>query len=259
MTDKSIHVIKIGGRLINDPKMLMAFLDEFQKVEGYKILVHGGGRKTTELSALLGVETRIIEGRRITNADTLEIAIMVFAGLINKSMVAQLQSRQVNALGLCGADGDIIRSQKRPVKDIDFGYVGDIKNVDGKSLFNLMERGIVPVLSAITHDGQGQLLNTNADTIAAQTAIALTQYGEVSLSYCFEYLGVLYDLDEPQMTMSSINEGEFINMKTSGSINSGMIPKLSNGFDALKGKVSQVHICGIENLVSLHRASALAL
>ena len=117
MTDKSIHVIKIGGRLINDPKMLMAFLDEFQKVEGYKILVHGGGRKTTELSALLGVETRIIEGRRITNADTLEIAIMVFAGLINKSMVAQLQSRQVNALGLCGADGDIIRSQKRPVKD----------------------------------------------------------------------------------------------------------------------------------------------
>ena len=257
--NKSIHVIKIGGRLINDSKMLQAFLDEFQKVPGPKVLVHGGGRKATELSALLGVETRIIEGRRITSAETLEVAIMVYAGLINKSMVAQLQSRQVNALGLCGADADIIRSHRRPVKDIDYGFVGDIDKVDGQSLYNLIDRAVVPVLSAITHDGHGQLLNTNADTIAAQTAIALTAFGDVSLSYCFEYKGVLYDLDEPQLTMSSINEGEFINMKTSGSINSGMIPKLSNGFDALKGKVSQVHICGIENLVSLTGASALAL
>ena len=242
---KPIHVIKIGGRLINDPKMLQAFLDEFQKVQGHKILVHGGGRKATELSALLGVEARIIEGRRITNADMLEVAIMVFAGLINKSMVAQLQSRQVNAIGLCGADADVIRSHKRPVVDIDYGYVGDIEKVDGQSLINLMDKDIVPVLSAITHDGKGQLLNTNADTIAAQTAIALTAYGDVRLTYCFEYPGVLYDLDEPQMTMSSINEGEFINMKTSGSINSGMIPKLSNGFDALKGKVLELSLIHI--------------
>lgn len=257
--DNTIHVIKIGGRLINDQKMLTAFMDQFQQIDGHKILIHGGGRKATELSALLGIETRMIEGRRITNAGTLEVAIMVYAGLINKTIVAQLQARKVNAIGLTGADADIIRSEKRPVGDIDYGYVGDINHVDGRSLYNLLDRGVVPVISAITHDGQGQLLNTNADTIAAQSAIALGTYGHVHLSYCFEYNGVLYDLDEPQMTMSSINEGEFINMKTSGSINSGMIPKLSNGFDALKGQVTTVDICGIDNLLTKHRATELAL
>lgn len=257
--DNTIHVIKIGGRLINDQKMLAAFMDQFQQIDGHKILIHGGGRKATELSALLGIETRMIEGRRITNAGTLEVAIMVYAGLINKTIVAQLQAKTVNAIGLTGADADIIRSEKRPVGDIDYGYVGDIKHVDGRSLYNLLDRGVVPVISAITHDGQGQLLNTNADTIAAQIAIALVAYGHVHLSYCFEYNGVLYDLDEPQMTMSSINEGEFINMKTSGSINSGMIPKLSNGFDALKGQVATVDICGIDNLLTKNGATSLAL
>jgi len=254
-----LHIIKIGGRLINDPKSLDAFLNAFQRVSTPKILVHGGGRKATELSALLGIETRMIDGRRITNKETLEVAVMVYAGLINKTIVARLQALDINAIGLSGADADTVRATKRPVREVDYGYVGDIERVADGALQALLNSGITPVLCAISHDGSGQLLNTNADTIAAQVAIALSTSYQVHLSYCFEYPGVLYDIDAPELTMSTISEGEFINMKTSGTVNSGMIPKLSNGFDSLKGGVHEVHVCGIDNLTTRDRATLLHL
>ncbi len=256
---KDLHIVKIGGKLINDQASLKEFLVAFQKLDGPKILVHGGGRKATEMSALLGIETKLIDGRRITNKDTLEVAIMIYAGLINKNIVAQLQSMSINAIGMSGADANLIEAHKRPVKDIDYGFVGDIDQVNPKALEGLLAIDITPVLCAITHDGHGQLLNTNADTIAAQVAIAMSKEYDVKLSFCFEYPGVLYDLDSPKMTMSQISEGEFINMKTSGTVNSGMIPKLSNGFDALKGGVGEVSICGIANLSNKENATTLTL
>ena len=254
-----MHVVKIGGKLINDRSFLEAFLKAFGDISGPKILIHGGGRKATEISALLGIETRMVEGRRITNAETLEVAIMVYAGLINKTVVSQLQRMSINAIGLSGADADIVRAHKRLVKDINYGLVGDIDTINVDSLLSLSEAGFTPVICAISHDGQGQLLNTNADTIAAQIAVALSSTMKVKLSYCFEYDGVLYDINEPKLTMSAVSEGEFDDMKMSGSINSGMIPKLTNGFDALKGGVSEVSVCGIDNLSTKDRATMLTL
>jgi len=256
---QKLHIAKIGGKLINDQASLSAFISAFKALVGHKILIHGGGRKATEISALLGIETRLVDGRRITNKETLEVAVMIYAGLINKNIVALLQSHNVNALGLSGADADIIRAHKRPITDIDYGFVGDIEKVNHEAIDSLVNSSIVPVLCAISHDGHGQLLNTNADTIATQVAIAMSEHYEVTLSFCFEYDGVLYDIDEPNLTMSQISEGEFINMKTSGTVNSGMIPKLSNGFDALRGGVKQVSVCGIENLHSKEGSTVLTL
>jgi acetylglutamate kinase len=254
---KPLRIVKIGGRLINDAAMLDAFIQAFISITEPCVLIHGGGRKTTELSALLGIEAKIVEGRRITDAETLEVAIMVYAGLINKNIVARLQSHHTNAIGLSGADGDVIRAHKRAIREIDYGWVGDIDNVNGQALHSLLSMNMTPVLCAISHDGQGQLLNTNADTIATQVALALIPYYDVTLTFCFEYNGVLYDVDAPDLTMRHISEGEFINMRTSGTVNSGMIPKLSNGFDALKGGVTDVRICGIDNLSSFDNATQL--
>lgn len=257
--DPLLHIVKIGGKLINDKNALSHFLDVFTELQGPKLLIHGGGRKATELSALLGIETKIIDGRRITDKETLEVAIMVYGGLINKQIVSQLQKRKINALGVCGADANLIRATKRPVGDIDYGFVGDITSVNAGILTQLLDQDIIPVLSPLSHDGNGQLLNTNADTIAAHSAIALSKNFQVKLSYCFEYPGVLYDIDTPELAMSSITINEYIEMKDAGSINSGMIPKLSNGFDALKGGVSKVTICGIDNLISQDRSTSLTL
>ncbi len=257
--DKTLHIVKIGGKLINDPASLSKFLEAFVLLPESKILVHGGGSKATELSALLGIETRMIDGRRITNKDTLDVAVMVYAGLINKNIVAKLQGFNLNCMGICGADGDMIRAVKRPVGEIDYGYVGDITHIQTERIDSLINANIVPIISAISHDGSGQLLNTNADTIAAQLAIALSKIYHIRLSYCFEYPGVLYDLGTPELTMSSISEADFNEMKEVGSVNSGMIPKLSNGFDALKGQVKDVSICGIENLSTRERATLLTL
>jgi acetylglutamate kinase len=254
---KKLHIIKIGGKLINDTRTLQKFLQILTTLEEPKILIHGGGRKATEMSALLGIETRIVDGRRITNQETLEVAVMVYAGWINKSIVASLQSMGVKALGLSGADADVITAHKREVKNIDYGFVGDIDAVDGHQLNQWLHDDITPVIAPVTHDGQGQLLNTNADTIAAQVAIAMSDHFEVSLSYCFEYQGVLYDIATPELTISTISQGEFINMKTSGSVNKGMIPKLSNGFDAVTGGVASVYICGLDNLISKEHATQL--
>ena len=254
----TLHIVKIGGQLINDRSTLAEFLDIFTKIPGDKLLVHGGGRKATELSALLGIETRMIEGRRITDRDTLEVAIMVYAGLINKNIVAELQARGQRSLGITGADGDVIRAHKRTMGDIDYGYVGDIDQVRADVITSWLGQNIIPVCAPITHDGHGQLLNTNADTIASRLAVACTARYDVELSYCFEYPGVLYDMSTPHLTMSTLTEGELINLKSTGSISSGMIPKLANGFDALKGGVHKVHVCGISNLLDKLGATELS-
>lgn len=254
-----IHVIKIGGKLINDAVELDKLLTAFAKLDGPKILIHGGGRKATELSQQMGLEVKMVEGRRITDRDTLDVAVMVYAGLINKQIVAQLQTKNMLAIGLCGADGNMIQAHKRPVKDIDYGYVGDIDHVAGNRINKLLLAGFCPVFSAISHDQQGQLLNTNADTIASVVAQSMARSYRVSLKYCFEYAGVLHDLKEPGNTIPQISAVQLDQMKASGTINAGMIPKLSNGMDALHGGVQEVAICGIDNLVDLNNATLLSL
>ncbi len=255
----TLQIIKVGGKLINDPTELDKLLKAFDRIAGPKILIHGGGRKATELSQKMGLEVKMIGGRRITDADTLEVAVMIYAGLVNKSIVAKLQAKGTNAIGLTGADGNIIQAIKRPVNDIDYGYVGDIKHVDGKRIESLLAAGFCPVFCAISHDQRGQLLNTNADTIASVVAQSLAETYDVSLKYCFEYDGVLYSIDDPSQTIDSITADLFQFMIADGSINAGMIPKLSNGMDALKGGVNEVAICGIDNLNSLDNATLIGL
>ncbi len=255
----ALNIVKIGGKLINDPSLLESFLLEFQSLHNPKILVHGGGRKATELSALLGVETKIVEGRRITDKETLDIAIMVYGGLINKNIVTALHNHEENAIGLCGADANIILAKKRTAGNVDYGFVGDIIQVNSDRLENLFVQKLVPVIAPLTHDGSGQLLNTNADTIASRIALAFSEKYEVTLRYCFEYDGVLYDLSTPELTISSMSKTEFDQMRETGSINSGMIPKLTNGFEAVLGGVREVSICGITNLISQKGATSLTL
>ncbi len=260
MSAQKIHVIKIGGKLINDSEALERFLTMVaSETDDRVVIVHGGGRKATELSALLGIPTRMVEGRRITDADTLDIAVMVYAGLINKNIVARLQKIGIKCIGLTGADGNLIRSRKRKVEDIDFGFVGDVEEINTLLLTMLLNAQLTPVLCAITHDRKGQLLNTNADTIAAQIAIALAVEYEVSLKYCFEYKGVLFDVSTPDLTIKNIATPELDELIENGTINAGMIPKLSNGFDALNGGVAEVFICGVANLWSLENATRLKL
>ena len=256
---EAVHIVKIGGSLINDKELLSSFISQFIALPDPKILIHGGGRKATELSALLGIETRMVNGRRITDKDTLDVAIMVYAGLINKSIVAMLSSKGLEALGLSGADIDLIRAIKRPKGDIDFGFVGDIIDVNADFLQSILHKRIIPVVCPISHDGNGQLLNTNADTIAAQLGAALAKEYSVQLSYCFEFNGVLYDVDASDLTISSLTEKEVDEMVNQGLINRGMIPKLSNGLEALKNGVDQVTICGINNLSSKKGATILSL
>lgn len=259
MSKTQLQIIKIGGELINDAVELQRFLHIFSQIEGPKILIHGGGRKATELSKQMGLEVKMIDGRRITDQATLEVAIMVYAGLINKSIVAQLQAKKNNAIGLCGADGNIIQAHKRPVSKIDYGWVGDIDAVNSTSVSHLITGGFTPVFCAISHDQEGQLLNTNADTIASVIAQAMSAEYKVSLKFCFEYDGVLHDISDPSDTIDIITEDLFESMKSDGTINAGMIPKLTNGLDALKGGSEEVSICGIDNLISLDNATTISL
>lgn len=183
---EKLTVIKVGGKIVEEEATLCKLLDDFAAIEGYKVLVHGGGRSATKIAALLGIESKMVNGRRITDAETLKVVTMVYGGLVNKNIVAGLQARGVNALGLTGADMDVIRSAKRPVKEVDYGFVGDVKQVNGAFLSELIHKGVVPVMAPLTHDGEGHMLNTNADTIAGETAKALSGQFDVTLVYCFE-------------------------------------------------------------------------
>ncbi|MEJ2903920.1 acetylglutamate kinase [Pedobacter panaciterrae] len=241
---KKLSVIKIGGNVIDNSEKLHQFLLDFTALPGDKILIHGGGKIATELGVSLGVEAKMVEGRRITDIETLRIVTMVYAGLINKNMVAQLQAKGSNAIGLTGADGNIIKAVKRPVKDIDYGFVGDLDetSVSSDTLDSLLKAGLVPVLCAITHDGASQLLNTNADTIASAVAVAMSSLYDTSLIYCFEKRGVMRDIDDDQSLVPVIRMGEFETLKNEGVVSGGMIPKLHNAFEAIKSGVSAVYI-----------------
>ncbi|NCG04596.1 MAG: acetylglutamate kinase [Bacteroidetes bacterium] len=245
---QKLHIVKVGGHLVNDADALQEVLLAFAKMDTPKILVHGGGRHATALATKLGISPKMIEGRRITDAAMLEVAVMSYAGLSNKKIVAQLQQLDVNAVGLSGADGNCIEAVKRPVKEIDYGFVGDIVDVNAAVFTSLAAQDFVPVLCAITHDKNGQLLNTNADTIAAQVAIALSATYEVSLFYCFEHAGVLRDIATPTDVISHLNATQTETFVEEGVIHQGMVPKLHNGFDALKNGVNEVVISNVTAL-----------
>ena len=237
-----VRIIKIGGNIIDDPAELAQFLADFSKIEGYKVLVHGGGKSATKMAESIGLKPKMIEGRRITDAPMLEVAVMIYAGQINKNIVAQLQSNNCNAIGFTGADGNLIQSEKRNHPTIDYGFVGDVKTINTTLLASLLNSNIVPVFCAITHDGNGQLLNTNADTIASELAIALSKVFDVTLNYCFEKPGVLFDADDDRSVIPTINQELYSKLKMEGAIHSGMIPKLDNCFNSLAKGVQKIRI-----------------
>ena len=239
----NITVIKVGGAVVEDEAQLKQLLKDFAAIPGRKVLVHGGGRRATSVAAQLGIESKMVNGRRITDSAMLDVVTMVYGGLVNKNLVARLQAAGVNALGLTGADINVIRSHKRPIKDgIDFGFVGDVDKADGQMLHTLVEAGITPVMAPLTHDGMGNTLNTNADTIASVTAMALTPYYNVTLIFCFEKKGVLRDADDDDSVIPVITPELFRQYVEQGIIQGGMIPKLENSFSAVAAGVHQVII-----------------
>ncbi|MCR5394320.1 MAG: acetylglutamate kinase [Bacteroidales bacterium] len=247
-----ITVVKVGGGIVEDEKSLNALLDKFAKIEGLKVLVHGGGRSATKVAEQLGIAQTMIGGRRITDAETLKVVTMVYAGLVNKNIVAQLQARGVNALGLTGADMNVIVSHKRPIKQVkmedgsvqpvDYGFVGDIDRVNADLLADLIAKGVVPVMSPIGHDCQGHLLNTNADTIASTVAVALAKHFEVTLMFCFEKRGVLRNPDDDNSVIPEIVASDFARLVEDGVVSGGMLPKLENSFEAIRQGVREVII-----------------
>lgn len=243
-----LTIIKVGGRVVEEQESLLRLLIDFSLIEGPKILVHGGGHSATTIAARLGIETKMVDGRRITDKDMLDVVTMVYAGLVNKNIVAHLQANNVNSLGMTGADLNIIKSNKRETKEIDYGFVGDIDNVNSTNLNNLLQQNVVPVIAPITHNGKGQLLNTNADTIASALAIAMAPFYKVTLIFCFEKKGVLADPGNDESVIKRITKNEFAQLKKEKIITQGMIPKLENAFEALSKGVYQVRITNTEGI-----------
>lgn len=238
-----IKVIKIGGGIIEDQSSLDQFLKSFAKVEGKKILIHGGGRLATTLAKKLGVESKMIDGRRVTDDATLEIVTMVYGGLANKTIVAGLQAQGINAIGLSGADGNVIQAHKRTGWEHDFGWVGDVDKVNAELLSSLLQQNLIPVIAPLTHDSHGHMLNTNADTIASEVAKAMSSLEETQLILGFELEGVMKNPKDPSTLITSINKQDFENYKADGTITDGMIPKLDNAFKAISNGVKNVRIC----------------
>ena len=240
---EKLTIVKVGGAIVEDEVQLSQLLKDFSAIKGKKVLVHGGGRKATQVATQLGIESKMVDGRRITDADMLNVVTMVYGGLVNKNLVARLQACGVNALGLTGADIDVIRSHKRPLKDgIDYGFVGDVDKANGEMLSRLIEVGITPVMAPLTHDGQGTILNTNADTIASETAKALAPYYDVTLIFSFEKKGVLSNPDDDDSVIPVITRADFIKYKEDGTISGGMLPKIENALAAIDAGVSRVII-----------------
>lgn len=237
-----LTVIKVGGKIVEEEESLKQLLDDFARIEGHKILVHGGGRSATKIAERLGIQSNMVDGRRITDAATLQIVTMVYGGLVNKNIVARLQALDVNALGLTGADMDVIRSEKRPVKEIDYGFVGDVKHVKSETLQWLIDKDIVPIMAPLTHDGKGNILNTNADTIAAETAQAMSAHYDVTLVYCFEKKGVLMDENDDNSVISRLDKELYKKYIDEGVITGGMLPKLDNAFRSIEKGVKAVII-----------------
>lgn len=240
---QALTIVKVGGAIVEDEAQLTQLLTDFAVIPGRKVLVHGGGRRATKVAAALGIESQMVGGRRITDAQMLEVVTMVYGGLVNKNLVARLQASGINAIGLTGADMDVIRSHKRPLKDgIDFGFVGDVDRADGDRLHTLIEEGLTPIMAPLTHDGQGHILNTNADTIAAETAKALAAHYDVTLIYSFEKRGVLRHADDDNSVIPTINRVDFERYKADGTIAGGMLPKIENALAAVEAGVSRVII-----------------
>lgn len=246
---EKITVIKVGGAVVEDEAQLTQLLQDFSAIEGRKVLVHGGGRRATKVAAQLGIETQMVNGRRITDAGMLEVVTMVYGGLVNKNVVARLQAQGIDALGLTGADIDVIRSHKRPLKNgVDYGFVGDVDRADGDKLHTLIEAGIVPIMAPLTHDGMGNILNTNADTIAGETAKALAKHYDVTLVFCFEKKGVLSNPDDDESVIPTITRADFDRYVADGTISGGMIPKIENAFNAIDAGVGRVVITKADSI-----------
>ena len=246
---EKITVIKVGGAVVEDEAQLTQLLQDFSAIEGRKVLVHGGGRRATKVAAQLSIETQMVNGRRITDASMLEVVTMVYGGLVNKNVVARLQAQGIDALGLTGADIDVIRSHKRPLKNgVDYGFVGDVDRADGDKLHTLIEAGIVPVMAPLTHDGMGNILNTNADTIAGETAKALAKHYDVTLVFCFEKKGVLSNPDDDESVIPTITRADFDRYVADGTISGGMIPKIENAFNAIDAGVGRVVITKADSI-----------
>ncbi|MBQ6965252.1 MAG: acetylglutamate kinase [Bacteroidaceae bacterium] len=249
---KKLTVVKVGGKIVEDETTLQQLLRDFSAIEGAKVLVHGGGRSATKVAAQLGIQSTMIGGRRVTDAEMLKVVTMVYGGLVNKNIVARLQACGINALGLTGADMNVMQSHRRPLKSVqmedgtkqmvDFGFVGDVDACNGSMLATLIDEGVVPVMAPLTHDKQGNLLNTNADTIAAETAKALASYFDVTLIYSFEHAGVLTDPDDEASVIPHIDAESFEHLKADGTVSGGMIPKIENALEAVKAGVKRVII-----------------
>ena len=247
---QKLTLVKVGGKVVENQDSLSSLLVHFSKIAGPKVLIHGGGRSATALAKQMGIKTTMVEGRRITNKEMLKIVTMVYGGFVNKNIVAQLQALGIQALGLTGADLNYMEAIKRPVLNIDYGFVGDITKVNIELLCPLVEQNIVPVLAPLSHDGSGQILNTNADTIAAETAIAFSKHFQTELIYCFEMPGVLKDSNDKTSIIPNLTLNEFKKYQEQGIINAGMIPKLDNSFRALNKGVNNIRITNIEGLTS---------
>ena len=251
---ESLTIVKVGGAVVEDEAQLAQLLKDFTAIKGAKILVHGGGRRATKVAAALDIETKMVNGRRITDAAMLEVVTMVYGGLVNKHVVALLQAQGVDAIGLTGADADILRSTKRPPlavdgsplavdgSPVDFGYVGDVKKADGAKIAHFIEAGMVPVIAPLTHDGQGNILNTNADTMASETAKAMAALYDVTLIYAFEKPGVMRNPDDDSSLIPVITRPDFERYKADGTISGGMLPKIENALAAVEAGVSRVII-----------------
>jgi acetylglutamate kinase len=239
---EKLNIIKVGGAIVEDEASLQSLLMSFASLKGTKILVHGGGKIATAVADKLGVESQMINGRRVTSAEMLKVVTMVYGGLVNKNIVARLQALGINAIGLTGADMNIIMSVKRPAEIVNFGYVGDVKYVNVKALTDILNAGAVPVLAPLTHDKEGTMLNTNADTIASAVGQAMSKDYDVTLTYCSSMPGVLSDINNPESVIPQITHSEFDPLVSKGIITEGMIPKLQNAFDAIAAGVRKVVI-----------------
>lgn len=253
---QALYIIKIGGNIIDDEQRLKTFLSSFSRLKAHKLLIHGGGKLATRLAASLHIPQQMVDGRRITDTETLKVVTMVYAGLINKTVVASLQAMECKAIGLSGADGNLIQSVKRGTEQLDYGFVGDVRAVNDALLAQLVNEGYTPVIAPITHNGEGQLLNTNADTIAQELAKALAKRFAVNLIYSFEKKGVLLDVDDEDSVISSIHPVSYAQLRGAGKIFAGMIPKLDNAFAAIEAGVDQVIIGQAEDLDNLVQGKA---
>ncbi|MCH5215597.1 MAG: acetylglutamate kinase [Muribaculaceae bacterium] len=257
----NLTIIKVGGAIVENEASLNHLLNDFANIPAPKLLVHGGGRSATRFAERLGIKTQMIDGRRVTDTPMLEVVTMVYGGLVNKNIVAALQKRGINALGVTGADLNLILSQKRPIKNgIDYGWVGDVKSGNSATFAKLLNAGIVPVLAPLSHDGEGHILNTNADTIAAQTAIECATAGfNTSLIYCFEKDGVLADANDDSSVIPTIDFSKYLSLKADGIISGGMIPKLDNAFETLRAGVKRVIITNAANIATPDTGTVITL